>query len=158
LQHVDRYIEDVEGDWLKRWSNQDSKNLPTVIEGVAMSVSSTQIIRAKHTPENSTTISHQVFANLRGAPEALCVMLFLLSRADKANPQPIEIEQNNLAEEVGIKKGEARKALNRLTEINYLVRHSNSRFTLPASVIAENTLYLTAEEIEALDNEMANRQ
>jgi hypothetical protein len=121
-------------------------------------MSSTQIIRAKHTPENSTTVSHQVVTNLRTVPEALCVMLFLLSRADKANPQPIEIEQNSLAEEIGIKKGEARKALNHLAKVNYLVRHSNSRFTLPASVIAENTLYLTAEEIEAWDNEMANRQ
>jgi hypothetical protein len=121
-------------------------------------MSVTKIIRAKHTPENSTTINRQVFANLRTSPSSLCVMLFLLTCADAANPQPIEIEQNNLAEEMGIKKGEARKALNHLAEIDYLVRHSNSRFTLPADVIAENTLYLTAKELEIWDNEQANQQ
>jgi hypothetical protein len=121
-------------------------------------MSVTKIIRAKHTPENSTTINKQVYTNLRTSPSSLCVMIFLLSCADAVNPQPLEIEQNNLAEELGIKKGEARKALNHLAEIDYLVRHSNSRFTLPVSIIAENVLYLTAEELEAWDNEQANQQ
>lgn len=31
LGRVDRYIEDVEGDWLEQLSEQDSENLPTVI-------------------------------------------------------------------------------------------------------------------------------
>jgi hypothetical protein len=31
LGRVDRCIEDIEGDWLKQWSDQDSENLPTSI-------------------------------------------------------------------------------------------------------------------------------
>jgi hypothetical protein len=27
LGRVDRYIEDIEGDWLEQWSDKDSKNL-----------------------------------------------------------------------------------------------------------------------------------
>jgi hypothetical protein len=27
LGHVDRCIEDIEGDWLEQWSDKDSKNL-----------------------------------------------------------------------------------------------------------------------------------
>jgi hypothetical protein len=39
-----------------------------------------------------------------------------------------------------------------------VVCEPNGRFVLPASVIAENTLYLTAAEIEAWDNEVANQK
>jgi hypothetical protein len=27
LQHVDRYVEDVEGNWLENWAEEDSENL-----------------------------------------------------------------------------------------------------------------------------------
>jgi biotin operon repressor len=116
-----------------------------------------QIIRAKHTPENSTVISKKIVRDLRTSPTSLCIIVFLLSYADSANPQPLNIEQGNLAKELGISKGIVRKSLHQLEEHGYLIGQSNGHFILPVSTITENTLSLTATELEAWDDEIANQ-
>jgi hypothetical protein len=116
-----------------------------------------EIIRAKHTPENSTTINKKIFYE-RMPADCVGTLLFLFAIADKANPQPIDLEESVLGEELHLSKRAMRKVLIILRERGYVVCEPNGRFVLPASVIAENTLYLTAAEIEAWDNEVANQK
>ncbi len=116
-----------------------------------------EIIRAKHTPENSTTISYEIFQQGLHA-ECVAIMLFLFAQADKANPQPMDLEESVLAWELRLSKKAVLKFLGRLQERGFVVREANGRFVLPASIIAKYTLYLTAAEIEAWDNEIANQK
>lgn len=116
------------------------------------------IIRSKHTPENSTVIHNRIVDDRRLSPNSFVILHSLLRRSDTQNPQPIELKQSDLAERHGLSVGTIRKSLYQLQECGYVIRQSNGRFVLPASTIAENTLYLTAEELEAWDNEMANEQ
>jgi hypothetical protein len=116
------------------------------------------IIRSKHTPENSTVIHNRIVDDRRLSPNSFVILHSLLRRADTQNPQPIELKQSDLAERHRLSVGTIRKSLYQLQKCGYVIRQSNGRFVLPASTIAENTLYLTAEELEAWDNEMANEQ
>jgi hypothetical protein len=116
------------------------------------------IVRSKHTPENSTVISNDLVNDSRLSANSFCCMHFLLMHADAANPQPLDVKSSDLADRFRLSLETVRKSLNQLEKYGYLARKPNGRFVLPASVIAENTLYLTAEELEAWDNEMANQQ
>lgn len=115
------------------------------------------ILRSKHTPENSTVISRNILKS-RLSAESLAILVFLLGYSDAANPQSMDLEESDLAEEFSMSIKVLRKFLSQLQDRGYLVREPNGRFVLPASVIAENTLYLTAAELEAFDNEMASQQ
>jgi CTP-dependent riboflavin kinase len=116
------------------------------------------IIRSKHTPENSTVIHNRIVDDRRLSPSSFAILHILLCKADAKNPQPIELKQSDLAKRHRLSVSTIRKCLYQLQECGYVVRQPNGRFVLPASTIAENTLYLTAEELEAWDNEMANEQ
>jgi DNA-binding MarR family transcriptional regulator len=116
------------------------------------------IIRSKHTPENSIAIHNRIVDDRRLSPSSFAILHTLLRRSDTKNPQPIELKQSELAERHRLSVSTIRKCLYQLQECGYVVRQSNGRFVLPASTIAENTFCLTAEEIEAWHNEMANRQ
>jgi DNA-binding MarR family transcriptional regulator len=114
------------------------------------------IIRSKYTPENSTVISKNIFKS-RLSAESLAILVFLLGYSDAANPQPMDLEESALAEEFSMSIKAVRKFLGQLQERGYVVRQPNGRFILPASTIAENTLYLTAAEMEDLDSKVANQ-
>jgi hypothetical protein len=116
------------------------------------------IIRSKHTPENSTVIHNRIVDDRRLSPNSFVILYALLSRTDTKNPQSIELKQSDLAKRHRLSVDTIRKSLYQLQECGYVVRQPNGRFVLPASTIAENTLYLTAAELEAWDNEMANQQ
>jgi hypothetical protein len=116
------------------------------------------IVRSKHTPENSTVINNDLVNDPRLSANSICFMLFLLRHADAANPQSLDVKSSDLADRFRLSLETVRKSLNQLEKYDYLARKPNGRFILPANVIAENTLYLTAEELEAWDNEMANQQ
>jgi biotin operon repressor len=116
-----------------------------------------EVIRAKHTPENSTTISYEIFQQgLR--VECVAILLFLFALADKASPQPMDIEQSVLAEELRLSKKAVLKSLGHLQEGGFVVREAKDRFVLPVSTITRYTLYLNAAEIEAWDNEKASQK
>jgi hypothetical protein len=116
-----------------------------------------EVIRAKHTPENSTTISYEIFQQGLQA-KCVAILLFLFALADKANPQPMDIEQSVLVEELRLSKRVVLKLLGQLQEGGFVVREANGRFVLPVSTITRYTMYLNAAELEAWDNEMANQQ
>jgi DNA-binding IclR family transcriptional regulator len=114
------------------------------------------ILRSKYTPENSTVISKNIFKSQLSA-QSLAILVFLLGYSDAANPQPMDLEESALAEEFSMSIKVVRKFLGQLQERGYVVRQPNGRFVLPASTIAENTLYLTAAELEALDSKVASQ-
>jgi hypothetical protein len=126
----------------------DLKNLLTPVKRIKYM----SIIRSKHTPENSTVISRNILKS-RLSAQSLAILVFLLSYSDAANPQPMDLEESDLAEEFSMSIKVVRKFLVQLQERGYVIRQPDGRFVLPASTIAENTLYLSAAELEAMTSQ-----